>query len=276
MKYRIDKPRASFFLTQVKLSVFWAYLKAIGVLLSSISLLMFFTHHGVSLFSNYWLSLWTDDPVVNGTQPYRVMRLGVYGSLGLAQGMNACLNRTNILVLLVKMWSLMKLFIFSCLTGITVFGYSLCIFIGGILASRHLHQSMLYDVLRSPMSFFEKTPSGNLVNRFAKEMDTIDSVIPNIVKMFTGSMFTVIGACIIILISTPLVAAIIPFLGLLYFFVQVNALYLNILHLLYRSCVGALEVMRSLCCHFPEILCCVISSAKAPGVSQPFPHLHPL
>lgn len=107
--------------------------------------------------------------------------------------------------------------------------------IGGILASRYLHQSMLYDVLRSPMSFFEKTPSGNLVNRFAKEMDTIDSVIPSIIKMFMGSMFTVMGACIIILISTPLVATIIPFLGLVYFFVQVNALYLNSLHLLYHS-----------------------------------------
>lgn len=86
---------------------------------------------------------------------------------------------------------------------------------------------MLYDVLRSPMSFFEKTPSGNLVNRFAKEMDTIDSMIPSIIKMFIGSMFTVVGACVIILISTPLVAAIIPFLGLLYFFVQVNANYLS-------------------------------------------------
>lgn len=86
---------------------------------------------------------------------------------------------------------------------------------------------MLYDVLRSSMSFFEKTPSGNLVNRFAKEMDTIDSMIPSIIKMFMGSMFTVIGACIIILISTPLVATIIPFLGLLYFFVQVNALILS-------------------------------------------------
>lgn len=115
----------------------------------------------------------------------------------------------------------------SCLTGIAVFGYSLCMSIGGILASRYLHQLMLYDVLRSPMSFFEKTPSGNLVNRFAKEMDTIDSVIPSIIKMFMGSMFTVLGACIIILISTPLVAAIIPFLGLLYFFVQVNAFYLS-------------------------------------------------
>uniref|UniRef100_A0A8C4EG28 Multidrug resistance-associated protein 1 n=1 Tax=Dicentrarchus labrax TaxID=13489 RepID=A0A8C4EG28_DICLA len=171
---------------QVKLSVFWAYLKAIGVLLSFISLLLFLAHHLVSLFSNYWLSLWTDDPVVNGTQPNRLMRLGVYGGLGLTQ----------------------------------VFGYSLSMSIGGILASRYLHESMLYDVLRSPMSFFERTPSGNLVNRFAKEMDTIDSVIPSIIKMFMGSMFNVMGACVIILIATPLVAIIIPFLGLIYFFVQ--------------------------------------------------------
>ncbi|KAM9346446.1 multidrug resistance-associated protein 1 [Symphorus nematophorus] len=174
---------------RVKLSVFWAYLKAIGVLLSFISLLLFLAHHLLSLFSNYWLSLWTDDPVVNGTQPDRLMRLGVYGGLGLSQ-------------------------------GVAVFGYSLSMSIGGILASRYLHQSMLYDVLRSPMSFFERTPSGNLVNRFAKEMDTIDSVIPSIIKMFMGSMFNVVGSCVVILIATPLVAIIIPVLGLLYFFVQ--------------------------------------------------------
>lgn len=174
---------------QVKLSVFWAYLKAIGVLLSFISLLLFLAHNLVSLFSNYWLSLWTDDPVVNGTQPNRLMRLGVYGALGLSQ-------------------------------GVAIFGYSLSMSIGGVLASRFLHQSMLYDVLRSPMSFFERTPSGNLVNRFAKEMDTIDTVIPSIIKMFLGSMFNVLGSCVIILIATPLVAIIIPFLGLLYFFVQ--------------------------------------------------------
>lgn len=66
--------------------MFWAYLKAIGVLLSFISLLLFLTHHLLSLFSNYWLSLWTDDPVVNGTQPNRQMRLGVYGALGVSQG----------------------------------------------------------------------------------------------------------------------------------------------------------------------------------------------
>uniref|UniRef100_A0A8K9XNF5 Multidrug resistance-associated protein 1 n=1 Tax=Oncorhynchus mykiss TaxID=8022 RepID=A0A8K9XNF5_ONCMY len=174
---------------KVKLSVFWEYMKAIGVVLSCVSIFLFFSHHFASLFSNYWLSLWTDDPVVNGTQPSREMRLGVYGALGASQ-------------------------------GIAVFCYSISVSIGGILASRYLHQSMLYNVLRSPMSFFERTPSGNLVNRFSKETDTIDSIIPSIIKMFMGSMFNVVGSCVVILIATPLVAIIIPPLGILYFFVQ--------------------------------------------------------
>lgn len=79
------------------------------------------------------------------------------------------------------------------------------------------------------MKFFEKTPSGNLVNRFSKEIDTIDSTIPHIIKMFMGSLFNVIGACIIILIATPIVAVIIPPLGLLYFFVQVSILHFRII-----------------------------------------------
>ncbi|XP_063042992.1 multidrug resistance-associated protein 1 isoform X2 [Engraulis encrasicolus] len=174
---------------RVKLAVFWEYMKAIGVCLSLISVFLFFVHHLASVGANYWLSLWTDDPVINGTQPNRNMRLGVYGGLGLSQ-------------------------------GVAVFCYSVSVSIGGVLASRYLHASMLYNVLRSPMAFFERTPSGNLVNRFAKETDTIDSVIPSIIKMFLGSMFNVLSSCAIILFATPYVAIIIPPLGLLYFFVQ--------------------------------------------------------
>lgn len=94
--------------------------------------------------------------------------------------------------------------------------------IGGIFASRRLHLDLLHNVLRSPMSFFERTPSGNLVNRFSKELDTVDSMIPQVIKMFMGSLFSVIGAVIIILLATPIAAVIIPPLGLVYFFVQVS------------------------------------------------------
>ncbi|OXB81823.1 UNVERIFIED_CONTAM: hypothetical protein H355_015020 [Colinus virginianus] len=174
---------------RVKATVYWEYMKAIGLYISFLSIFLFMCNHIASLASNYWLSLWTDDPVVNGTQQYTNIRLGVYGALGISQ-------------------------------GIAVFGYSMAVSIGGIFASRHLHLDLLHNVLRSPMSFFERTPSGNLVNRFSKEIDTIDSTIPPIIKMFMGSTFNVIGACIIILLATPIAAVIIPPLGLVYLLVQ--------------------------------------------------------
>ncbi|XP_027626858.1 multidrug resistance-associated protein 1 [Tupaia chinensis] len=174
---------------QVKLSVYWDYMKAIGLFISFLSIFLFLCNHVAALASNYWLSLWTDDPIVNGTQEHTEVRLSVYGALGISQ-------------------------------GITVFGYSMAVSIGGIFASRRLHLDLLYHVLRSPMSFFERTPSGNLVNRFSKELDTVDSMIPQVIKMFMGSLFNVIGACIIILLATPVAAVIIPPLGLIYFFVQ--------------------------------------------------------
>uniref|UniRef100_A0A8C8SRC5 Multidrug resistance-associated protein 1 n=1 Tax=Pelusios castaneus TaxID=367368 RepID=A0A8C8SRC5_9SAUR len=174
---------------RVKAAMYWEYMKAIGLFISFLSIFLFICNHVASLASNYWLSLWTDDPVINGTQQHTNVRLGVYGALGISQ-------------------------------GIAVFGYSMAVSIGGIFASRLLHVDLLHNVLRSPMSFFERTPSGNLVNRFSKEIDTIDSMIPQIIKMFMGSTFNVIGACIIILLATPIVAIVIPPLGLAYFFVQ--------------------------------------------------------
>lgn len=65
--------------------MFWTYFKAVGVLIC-VALLLFLANNVFSLLSNYWLSLWTDDPVINGTQPLRQLRLGVYGALGLSQG----------------------------------------------------------------------------------------------------------------------------------------------------------------------------------------------
>uniref|UniRef100_A0A8D1LJY0 Multidrug resistance-associated protein 1 n=1 Tax=Sus scrofa TaxID=9823 RepID=A0A8D1LJY0_PIG len=174
---------------QVKLSVYWDYMKAIGLFISFLSIFLFLCNHVAALVSNYWLSLWTDDPIVNGTQEHTKVRLSVYGALGISQ-------------------------------GVTVFAYSMAVSIGGIFASRRLHLDLLHNVLRSPMSFFERTPSGNLVNRFSKELDTVDSMIPQVIKMFMGSLFNVVGACIIILLATPVAAVIIPPLGLIYFFVQ--------------------------------------------------------
>lgn len=61
-------------------------MKAIGLFISFLSIFLFLCNHVAALASNYWLSLWTDDPIVNGTQEHTKVRLSVYGALGISQG----------------------------------------------------------------------------------------------------------------------------------------------------------------------------------------------
>lgn len=83
---------------------------------------------------------------------------------------------------------------------------------------------LLINVLRSPMSFFECTPSGNLLNRFAKEIDAIDCMVPEGLKMMLSYVFKLMEVCIIVLMATPFAAVIILPLAFLYAFVQVQFL----------------------------------------------------
>lgn len=151
-----------------------------------------------------------------------------------------------------------------------MFGYSMAVSVGGIFASRRLHLNLLHNVLRCPVSFFEQTPSGNLVNRFSKEMDIIDSTLPQVIKMFMGSLFNVLGACVIILLATPIVAVVIPPLGLIYFFVQVGATHGPPWGFL----PGPGAPLTAAPSHAsPALLRCHLAPAEASGVGQPLPGL---
>jgi ABC-type multidrug transport system fused ATPase/permease subunit len=48
----------------------------------------------------------------------------------------------------------------------------------GLRASAYYHSRMLSSVFRSPMSFFDATPSGQILSRFGKELETVDRALP--------------------------------------------------------------------------------------------------
>ena len=54
-----------------------------------------------------------------------------------------------------------------------------------------LHNKMLENVLKAPMSFFDTNPKGRVVNRFAKDVDFVDRAIPMTLEALLRLLFQV-------------------------------------------------------------------------------------
>lgn len=77
---------------QVKFSVYLQYLRAMGWCYVTRSFLIYFIQNVVIIGQNLWLSDWTNDAedYFNTTYPNHIRdtRIGVFGALGIAQGMS--------------------------------------------------------------------------------------------------------------------------------------------------------------------------------------------
>lgn len=86
-------------------------------------------------------------------------------------------------------------------------------------ASANLHRGMLESVLSASVNkYFDVTPIGRILNRFTKDMDVIDSLLPDYLLMALQGGFHIIAILILCLASTPyFFIAFFPIMVLFYF-----------------------------------------------------------
>ncbi|XP_074649425.1 multidrug resistance-associated protein 1-like isoform X1 [Tubulanus polymorphus] len=176
----------------VKLSVFLTYIKAIGIPMSILIVIVFALVYVSTVSQNIWLSDWSDEVTLNEgnmTTARRDMRLGVYASFGFIQGLFVMIG-------------------------------SLALSLAALKAAGRLHVRLLQRILRAPMVFFDTTPLGRIVNRFSKDIDTIDVTLREKLDAWLRCACSVAGTIIVISISTPLFLSMIVPLSILFFFVQ--------------------------------------------------------
>ena len=93
---------------------------------------------------------------------------------------------------------------------------------GAIMASKLIHTRLLMNILRLPMSFFDTTPSGRILNRFSKDIYTIDEIVPRSVSMFITTFLSVLSTIFVISFATPLFMVVILPLVVFYLLIQVR------------------------------------------------------
>jgi ATP-binding cassette subfamily C (CFTR/MRP) protein 1 len=155
---------------QVDWDVYKSWFKAAGGLYVPIVVFVVFAGDaGMSVLSNWWLTYWSDSNS-GKSQNYFLL-------------MYALINFGVALVSLIR--SLFLAFV-------------------ALTASRAMFNDMLATVMLAPMSFFDTTPVGRLVNRFSKDIYTIDEKLVETGGMYIRTIFSVISTIAVISGVTPI------------------------------------------------------------------------
>lgn len=92
-------------------------------------------------------------------------------------------------------WKLLAIifFFFSKLTftGFTSFFADLLPRLGCWYAAVHIHNLLLGNVFRLPNNFFDVTPTGRILARFSKDVDVVDTTIPQLLSDLINCAFEV-------------------------------------------------------------------------------------
>jgi ABC-type multidrug transport system fused ATPase/permease subunit len=71
-----------------------------------------------------------------------------------------------------------------------------------VTASVALHNKLLGHILRLPKSFFDTNPAGRVLNRFSKDVETMDSVLNQSISQLCNCFATYFATLIVISIAT--------------------------------------------------------------------------
>ena len=176
---------------QVTWAVYKYYIAAGGSILLYFALsLTFCAAQALQTSSDFWLADWSNSLTGNGGSLSGVTHstgywLGAYGALAL-----------------------------GTLLSMTTRTY--CVSVLNARASRRLHHDLLHSILRRSVSWFDRTPTGRIINRFTRDLGTIDMGLAMFLEFAVASVLSVIGTVVVIAIIVPITLAVfVPLVPLL-------------------------------------------------------------
>ncbi|KAK2795862.1 hypothetical protein FQN51_000345 [Onygenales sp. PD_10] len=150
----------------VSWSVWKAYIAAFGLVINFPLIVLFLLlANGTNIVTGLWLSYWTSDAFSLSQGQY----MGIYAGLGGIQ-------------------------------VFVLFAFSTILSTSGTNASKTMLHRAITRVLRAPMSFFDTTPLGRIVNRFSKDINTMDNDLSDAMRIYYLTLTMIISVMILIIV----------------------------------------------------------------------------
>jgi ATP-binding cassette subfamily C (CFTR/MRP) protein 1 len=155
-------------------SHYFHYAKAGGIFLAILTCLVQAAGRGSEIASGFWLSHWAEESFKASVagKPFNTnFYVGIYAMFGLVGVLGLTLRA--VLVAIHRM-----------------------------RASRSLHDNLVVRILRAPVSFFDVTPTGRILNRFAADMDKVDLELTQSLSQGISTVSNVLGAIAAMIAAT--------------------------------------------------------------------------
>ena len=160
----------------VPLSVYFSYLRGGGIGLLVFTVAAFALSQALRTVGDWWFSAWTGSLFPDLSSGHY---LGIYAAIVAAMVAVACVRTLS----------------FGRFT---------------VRASSSLHDAMFESVIASPLHFFEQVPLGRIMNRFSKDVDYCDDLLPRVLFDLVQLIFLVCGSLSMQIYAVPWFAIAIP------------------------------------------------------------------
>eukprot|EP01127_Copromyxa_protea_P009587 TRINITY_DN2277_c0_g1_i1.p1 TRINITY_DN2277_c0_g1~~TRINITY_DN2277_c0_g1_i1.p1 ORF type:complete len:1277 (+),score=324.69 TRINITY_DN2277_c0_g1_i1:241-3831(+) len=172
---------------QVEWEVYKFYMKSGGLLVVVSCVFLFFQQGGL-VAGTWWLQYWPQSAAGPNPHPSHFY-LAIYSSLNVTASISLLVFFATFLL-----W--------------------------GVRASDKLHKECLAGMIRSPTSFFDRTPIGRILARFSTDMTIVDVQLVFAGFAAVQSFASMVGVVTWMCIGAPFILIALPFFGYIYFKVQ--------------------------------------------------------
>lgn len=175
---------------KVKWDVYGEYAKMSDPLAVCVYLFALLAAQCAQIGGNIWLKNWADHNGETGSNDDVGKYIGIYFAFGIG---SSSLTVCQTLIL-----------------------WIFC----SIEASRKLHERMAKAIFRSPMSFFDTTPAGRILNRFSSDIYRVDEVLARTFNMLFVNVAKSCFTLAIISFTVPAFIGVIVPIGAMYIWIQ--------------------------------------------------------